>query len=82
VGLDIAEKEVADENVVVEPLGLLPVVGREWRELPVADDPEYICDGTDGIFSEVHGDIVTERTERIEVEPVCTIIDVSVVEGV
>lgn len=29
MGLDIAEKEVADENVVVEPLGLLPVVGGE-----------------------------------------------------
>lgn len=82
MGLDIAEKEVADENVVVEPLGLLPVVGGEWRELLVADDPEYICDGTDGIFLEVHGDIVMERTERIEAEPVCTIIDVSVVEGV
>ena len=29
MGLDIAEKEVADEKVVVEPLGLLPVVGGE-----------------------------------------------------
>lgn len=29
MGLDIAEKEIADENIVVEPLGLLPVVGGE-----------------------------------------------------
>ena len=48
----------------------------------MADDLEYICDGRDGVFLEVHGDIVTERTERMEAEPVCTIIDVSVVEGV
>ena len=44
----------------------------------MADDLEYICDGRERIFLEVHGDIVTERTERIEAEPVCTIIDVSV----
>jgi hypothetical protein len=67
------DDELAPDNV--------SAVAREG-ELLVADDPEYICDWTDGIFSEVHGDIVTERTERIEVAPVCTIIDVSVVEGV
>ena len=29
MGLNIAENEIADENIVVEPLGLLPVVGGE-----------------------------------------------------
>lgn len=82
VGLNIAEKEIADENIVVEPLGLLLVVRGEQCELLVADDPEYIYNGTDGMFLKIYGDIVTEHIERIEADPVCTIIDISVVKGV
>ena len=34
------------------------------------------------MFLKIYGDIVTEHIERIEADPVCTIIDISVVKGV
>lgn len=82
VELDTVARDRVEENTTAEPLRLWLIVEARWCELSIFDDAEYAFDEIDGLFLEAHGDIVTERTERIEGDPVCTITDVSVVKGV